>query len=176
MISSYLRDNCTAAGQRALSQRAVGVTNTLISNHTAPCQEQGWPWAFFMPVCLCVCVKGRIGCLLCAFIHILYQTTRTWRLINISLSQNKHKSRNVHLRCNRWSFKICPQRADGGKGDMHFGVSAQHASPCKSMKDDVSSAAQLFDMQTALLCKFALTALDTERRREDPDAQVCPGQ
>lgn len=66
------------------------------------------------------------------------------------------------------SFKICPQRADGGKGDTHSGVSAQHASPCKSMKDDVSPASQLFDMQTAFLCKFASAALDTRNRRAAP--------
>lgn len=48
---------------------------------------------------------------------------------------------------------------------MHSSVSAQHASPCKSMKDDVSSASQLFDMQTVFLCKFVSTALDTQSRR-----------
>lgn len=46
---------------------------------------------------------------------------------------------------------------------MHSSVSAQHASPCKSMRDDVSSVSQLFDMQRAFLCKFVSTALDTEQ-------------
>lgn len=44
---------------------------------------------------------------------------------------------------------------------MHSSVSAQHASPCKSMRDDVSSVSQLFDMQKAFLCKCVSTALDT---------------
>ncbi len=46
---------------------------------------------------------------------------------------------------------------------MNSSVSAQHASPCKSMRDDVSSVSQLFDMQRAFLCKFVSTALDTEQ-------------
>lgn len=46
---------------------------------------------------------------------------------------------------------------------MHSSMSAQHASPCKSMRDDVSSVSQLFDMQRAFLCKSASTALDAEQ-------------
>lgn len=46
---------------------------------------------------------------------------------------------------------------------MHSSLSAQHASPCKSMSDDVSSVSQLFDMQRAFLCKSVSTALDTEQ-------------
>lgn len=45
---------------------------------------------------------------------------------------------------------------------MHSSVSALHASPCKSMRDDVGSVSQLFDMQRTFLCKFIPTALDTE--------------
>lgn len=52
------------------------------------------------------------------------------------------------------------KRADGGKRDMHSSMSAW-ASPCKSVRDDVSSVAQLFDMQTAFLCKCVWTASDT---------------
>lgn len=58
---------------------------------------------------------------------------------------------------------------------MHSSVSAQHASPCKSMKDDVSSASQLFDMQTALLCKFTLTVFDREQETSSRIAGM-PGQ
>lgn len=57
---------------------------------------------------------------------------------------------------------------------MHSSVSAQHASPCKSMKDDVSSASQLFDMQTALLCKFALTQRAGEKLQNCRYAQGSP--
>lgn len=51
---------------------------------------------------------------------------------------------------------------------MHSALSEQHASPSKSMKDDASPALQLFDMQTAPQCKFALTALDKQCRKMVP--------
>lgn len=69
---------------------------------------------------------------------------------------------------------------------MHSSVSAQHASPCKSMKDDVSCASQLFDMQTVFLCKFSLDSFrHTEqeqglsrprcgKRKEEPKLKKQP--
>lgn len=52
---------------------------------------------------------------------------------------------------------------------MHSSMSAQHASPCKSMNDDVSSASQLFDMQTAFLCKFVSTVFNAEQEKSGFD-------
>ena len=152
MISSYLRDNCEAADRRALSRRTAGVTNTLISRGTGLTGRE--------KECVCVCVSGREGPL--------------FRIHTCPLSdENMHKrwwmmaeqTHTLTTAARQWSLKICPQRADGGKGDMHSSVSAQHASPCKSLKDDVSSASQLFYMQTDFLCKFVSTASDTPSRR-----------
>lgn len=59
---------------------------------------------------------------------------------------------------------------------MHSSVSAQHASPCKSMKDDVSCVSQLFDMQTVFLCKSGpRQALDNTGSGSAAfsEAQVC---
>lgn len=74
----------------------------------------------------------------------------------------------------QWLFRICQQRADGGKGDMHSSMSVW-ASPCKSVRDDVSSVAQLFDMQKAFLCKCVWTASDTAQS-SGTKAQVYQGK
>lgn len=56
---------------------------------------------------------------------------------------------------------------------MHPSMSAL-ASPCKSVRDDVSSVAQLFDMQRAFLCKCVWTASDT-MQYSGTKAQVYQG-
>lgn len=136
--NSYLRNNCEAAGGGVLSGQTDMVWQTPLLASTLRYATK----------------KANHGCergskewhsLMPSFIpfykHVVYTQI---------LSYHKYQ----------WLFRTCQQRADGGKGDVHSSMSVW-ASPCKSVRDDVSSVAQLFDMQKAFLCKCVWTASDT---------------